>query len=93
MRKSIILGTSVGAIFGALIGLLIPSSRQMSAKTDGMPVLNALMMGRFETAILTSFLLSVLATIVGAWTGGRNLIPRAIQEKPRSAALLTSLYV
>ena len=38
-------------------------------------------MGRFETAILTSFLLSILATIVGAWTGGKNLVPRELQNK------------
>jgi hypothetical protein len=39
------------------------------------------MRGRFETAILTSFLLSVLATIVGAWIGGNNLPPRDLNGK------------
>jgi uncharacterized membrane protein YqjE len=37
-------------------------------------------MGRFEAAILTSFLLSILATIVCAWTGGPNLVPRTLKK-------------
>jgi hypothetical protein len=53
----------------------------MSAHTEGMPVLDALTMGRFETAILTSFLTAILATIVGAWIGGRNLVPRNLPRE------------
>lgn len=72
---------AVGAIFGMIIGALIPTSLRMSANTHGMPVLDSLMLGRFETAILTSFLLSVLATIVGGWIGGRNLIRRDLRKE------------
>jgi ABC-type antimicrobial peptide transport system permease subunit len=70
-----------GAVLGTIIGALIPTSLQMSANTHGMPVLDALMLGRSETAILTSFLLSILATIVGAWIGGRNLIRRELRKE------------
>jgi hypothetical protein len=69
-----------GMVFGMFIGLLIPTSLRMSAHTEGLPVLDALVMGRFETAILTSFLLSILGTVVGAWTGGKNLVPRNLEQ-------------
>jgi hypothetical protein len=36
------------------------------------------MMGSFETAILTGFLLSILATIVGVWVGGKNLVEEKV---------------
>jgi hypothetical protein len=74
-------GMLFGGAFGMLIGVLIPTSVRMSAHTEGIPVLDALAMGRFETAILTSFLLSILATIVGAWIGGKNLAPRNLQKE------------
>lgn len=73
-------GMAFGAVFGMIIGVLIPESLRMSANTEGMPVLDALVMGRFETAILTSFLLSILATIVGGWVGGKNLVPRDLKQ-------------
>jgi hypothetical protein len=66
-----------------IIGALIPTSLRMSANTQGLPVLDALTMGRFETAILTSFLLSILGTVVGAWIGGRNLVPRDLKERTK----------
>jgi hypothetical protein len=69
-----------GAVFGMIVGVLIPESLRMSADTEGLPVLDALVMGRFETAILTSFLLSILATIVGGWVGGKNLAPRDLKQ-------------
>lgn len=69
-------GMAFGAVFGMTLGLLIPTSLRMRAGTQGLPVLDALAMGRFETAFLASFLLSILATIVGAWIGGKNLRPR-----------------
>jgi hypothetical protein len=48
-----------------------------------MPMLDALVHGRFETTVLFSFLLAVLATAVGAWVSGRNLEPRKLdQERP-----------
>jgi len=73
-------GMGFGAVLGMIIGVLIPTSLRMSANTQGMPVLDALIMGRFETAILTSFLLSILGTIVGGWVGGKNLVPRDLKQ-------------
>jgi hypothetical protein len=74
-------GMVFGGVFGLILGALIPPSLRMRAHTEGVPVLDALMMGRFETAILTSFLLSILATIVGAWVGGKNLVSRNVNDK------------
>lgn len=73
-------GMGFGAVFVMILGSLIPTSLRMSANTEGMPVLDALIMGRFETAILFSFLLSILATIVGGWVGGKNLVPRSLKK-------------
>jgi hypothetical protein len=76
----VVTGMAFGGVFGMIVGVLIPTSLRMSANTEGMPVLDALMMGRFETAILTSFLLAILATIVGGWVGGKNLVPRNLTK-------------
>ena len=76
-------GMLFGGVFGLIVGGLIPSSWRMSARTEGLPVLDALMLGPFETAILASFLLSILGTIVGTWVGGNNLAPRDLKTKPR----------
>ena len=67
-------GMLFGGVFGMFLGALIPASLRMRAHTEGLPVLDALMMGRFETAVLASFTLSILATIVGVWIGGKNLV-------------------
>src|SRR6185295_3671223 len=76
-------GMLFGGVFGLILGMLVPNSLRLSAHTEGMPVLDAFMMGRFETAILFSFLLSILATIVGIWIGGKNLVPRTLKERYR----------
>jgi hypothetical protein len=77
-------GMLFGGVFGMILGALIPTSWRMSAHTEGLPVLDAFMLGRFETAILFSFLLSILATIVGIWISGKNLVPRNLKERYRS---------
>jgi hypothetical protein len=74
-------GMVFGGVFGMFLGALIPPSLRMRAHTEGLPVLDALMMGRFETAILTSFLLSILATIVGTWVAEKNLVARDLKNK------------
>jgi hypothetical protein len=76
-------GMLFGGFFGTIVGALIPTSWLMSAHTEGLPMLDALTMGRFETAMLTGFLLSTLGTIVGVWIGGKNEIPRSMKERYR----------
>lgn len=77
------IGMIFGGVFGMILGALIPTSLRLSARTEGLPVLDALMIGRFETAMMLSFLLSILATIVGIWVGGNNFIPRNLKERYR----------
>lgn len=74
-------GMAVGTFFGGLIGLLIPTSVRLNFNTQGLPVLDALTMGRFETAIFFSFFLAILATLIGGWVAGKNLVPRDIKKK------------
>jgi hypothetical protein len=76
-------GMIFGGVLGMILGMLIPASWRQSAHTEGVPLLDALAMGRFETAILLSFLLSILATIVGIWIGGKNYVPRNLKERYR----------
>ena len=71
-------GMGLGAVLGALFGVMIPASARMSVNTQGMPMLDALVQGRFETTVLFSFLLAVLGTAVGAWVSGKNLQPRKV---------------
>ncbi|HKY55293.1 MAG TPA: hypothetical protein VJM08_13340 [Anaerolineales bacterium] len=66
-------GMIFGGVFGMILGALIPASLRMSAHTEGSPLLDALMAGSFQTAVLASFLLSIVATIVGVCIGGKNL--------------------
>jgi hypothetical protein len=77
-------GMVFGGVFGMLLGVLIPPSWRTIAHTEGLPVLDALAMGRFDTGVLLGFLLSILATIVGVWIGGKNYIPRNLKERYRS---------
>ena len=72
-------GMGLGAVIGAIIGALIPDSVRMSANTQNLPVLDALINGRFETAVLFAFFLCVLGTAVGAWVAGRNFVPRKVK--------------
>jgi hypothetical protein len=76
-------GMVFGGIFGMILGTLIPPSLLLGAHTEGLPMLDALTMGRFETAMLLGFLLSILATIVGVWIGGKNEVPRTSRERYR----------
>jgi uncharacterized membrane protein YqjE len=65
-----------GAFLGLIFGIFIPESFRLSVLSLDVLILNVIMQGRFEAAILVSFLLSCLATAIGAWVGGRNLKPR-----------------
>lgn len=77
------IGMLSGGMFGMIIGAFIPTSLRMSPSTEGLHVLDVLMMSRFETVMFISFLLSILGTMVGAWIGGKNLIPRNLKERYR----------
>lgn len=76
-------GMLFGGVLGIILGALIPPSLRMSIHTEGLPMLDALMMSRFETATLIGFLLSILGAIVGTWIGGKNLVPRNLKERYR----------
>jgi hypothetical protein len=65
-----------GALLGGGLGLFIPDSFRAGVSAFHVLVLDVLTRGRFETAVLLSFLLSLTATMVGAWISGRNLTPR-----------------
>ena len=68
-------GMVFGAVLGMILGLLIPTALWMRVHTAALPVLDGLMISRFETVIHISFLFSVLATVVGVWVAGKNLLP------------------
>lgn len=77
-------GMVLGGVLGLIAGALIPPSWWMTARTEDLPTLDAFIMGRFQTAALLGFVLSILATVVGVWVSGRNLIPRNLKERYRS---------
>ena len=72
-------GMLFGALFGGMLGVFIPDSFRAGVASLHILVLDVLMRGRFETTVLLSFLLTLLATMVGAWVGGRNLQSRDLK--------------
>lgn len=75
-------GMLFGGVFGVLVGAFIPASWRMSARA-GLPALDVLTAGRFETAMHAGFLFSILSAIVGTWIGGTNQAPLPRQPKGR----------
>lgn len=73
-------GMVFGAVFGMILGALIPPSLGVNSPAEGMSVFEVLMPGRFGTAMFMSFSLSILATIVGVWIAGKNLIPEKMES-------------
>ena len=69
-------GMALGALIGGILGIFIPASFRASVAEFDILLLKVLTQGWFETAVLLSFLVSILCTIVGAWVSGRNFIPR-----------------
>jgi hypothetical protein len=75
-------GMAAGALFGGILGALIPTSLKANIiDVEQLPILEALVLGRFETAVLFSFMLCVLAMIIGAYVSGKNLVPRDTSKK------------
>jgi hypothetical protein len=73
-------GMVFGAILGGVLGIFIPDSFRASVAALHILVLDVLTQGRFETAALLSFQVSILGTMVGAWVGGRNLQKRDLNK-------------
>lgn len=73
-------GMLFGAFFGGILGMFIPASFRESVAALGILLLKVLTQGWFETAVLLSFLVAILGTIVGAWVGGRNLQARDLKS-------------
>jgi MFS family permease len=72
-------GMVFGAVFGMMLGALIPPSLGVNSPAEGLPIFEVLMPGRFGTAMFMSFSLSILATIVGVWIAGKNLVPEKME--------------
>ena len=75
-------GMFFGAVLGGILGIFIPDAFRASVAGFHVLVLDVLTQGRFETAVLLSFLLSLTATMVGSWISGRNFQTR-IQDTNR----------
>ncbi len=73
-------GMLFGAVLGGALGIFIPNSFRTSVAAYHVLVLDVLTQGRFETAVLLSFLVSCIATMVGAWIGGRTLEGRKLSK-------------
>jgi hypothetical protein len=69
-------GMLFGAFLGGVLGIFIPDSFRASVAALDILILKVLTQGRFETAVLLSFLVSIVCTVVGAWVSGRNLARR-----------------
>lgn len=67
-------GMLFGALFGMLLGILIPVAWWTEILATALPILEGLVVSRFETVMHVSFLFAVLAAIVGVWIGGKNMI-------------------
>jgi len=72
-------GMLFGGVFGIILGALLPASLRMSVPTEGLPIFDVLMPGPFGLAMFMGFLLSILATVVGVWVGGKNLVPQKME--------------
>lgn len=72
-------GMVFGAILGGLLGLFIPDSFRASIAALNVLALTVMTQGRFETAVLLSFQISILSTMVGAWVSGRNFQKRELK--------------
>jgi putative effector of murein hydrolase len=76
-------GAYTGMVFGAILrgvlGVFIPDSFRASVAALHILVLDVMTQGRFETAVLLSFQVSILGTMVGAWVSGRNLQKRDLK--------------
>jgi MFS family permease len=73
-------GMAFGALLGGVLGIFIPDSFRASIAALHILILDVLTHGRFETAVLLSFQVSITATMVGSWIGGRNLIKRDLKN-------------
>ncbi len=73
-------GMAFGAVLGGVLGIFIPDSFRASVASLHILILDVLTQGRFETAALLSFQISILGTMVGAWVGGRNLQSRELKQ-------------
>lgn len=73
-------GMAFGAFLGLVFGIFLPESFRQSVLKLDVLILNVIFAGRFEAAILFSFLFSVLSTAVGSWIGGRNLKKRDVEN-------------
>ncbi|MFN8412535.1 MAG: hypothetical protein U0Z26_09130 [Anaerolineales bacterium] len=74
-------GMAFGALIGAIAGAFIPDSMRLAFDTTHTPLLDVLTASKFEFGVLVCFLASVAGTAVGAWVGGKNLIPRDLTSK------------
>jgi len=77
-------GMLFGAVLGGVLGIFIPDAFRVGVASYHILVLDVLTQGRFETAVLLSFLLSLIATMVGAWVSGQNLQPRDLSKTPHT---------